>query len=77
MSVRAVAFRLVAEIDGDVVTMDDARVWMVEQALATCRWRGLTLVGVAGQATAALETWHASCGRLEIELSWLLDSSNQ
>jgi hypothetical protein len=75
MSVRAVAFRLVADIDGDVAAVDDDRVWMVERALAACRWRGLTLVGVAGQAAAALEIWHASCRLLDLELARLLDSA--
>jgi hypothetical protein len=75
MSVRAVARRLVEAIDGEVVSIDDDRVWMVERALSACRWRGLTVVGVARQAAAALESWHVSRQRLEIELAWLLDSS--
>ena len=75
MTVRAVAFRLVEAIEGDVVAVEDCRVWMVERALLACRWRGLTVAGMACQAAAALESWHASCRRLEIELAWLLDSS--
>jgi len=74
MSVRAVAVRLVAELDGEVVALDDGRVWMVKQALLACRWRALTVASVARQAAAALETWHASHRRLELELAWLLDS---
>jgi hypothetical protein len=35
---------------------DDGRAWMVEHALATCRWRGLTVVGVACQVGDAVET---------------------
>jgi hypothetical protein len=50
-------------------------VWIVERPLAACRWRGLTVAGVARQAAAALDAWHASCRRLEIELARLLDSS--
>ena len=83
MTVRAVAFRLVEAIEGEVVAVDDGRVWRVERALSAveralsaCRWRGLTLAGVAGQAAAALECWDASCRRLEIELARLLDSSS-
>ena len=34
----------------------------------------MTLAGVTRQAAAALESWHASCRRLDIELVWLLDS---
>ena len=75
MSVGAVAVRLVEAIDGDGLAIDENRVWMVAQALSACRWRGLTVAGVARQAAAALETWHVSRPRLEIELAWLLDSS--
>jgi hypothetical protein len=75
MKVRVVAFRLVEEIERQVVAMDDPRVSMVEQALSECRWRGLTLVGLARQAAAALETWHASRRRLDTELARLLESS--
>jgi len=76
MTVRAVAHRLVAAIDGDAVIADDGRVWMVERALSSCRWRDLTLAGVAQQAAAALETWHASWQRLELELSRVLDANS-
>ena len=75
MNVRAVARRLVEEIDGDVVAVDDGRVWTVERALWACRWRGLTVAGVARQACAALESWDANCRRLDIELVSLLDGS--
>ena len=74
---RAVACRLVEAIDGEVARPDDGRVWIVERALSACRWRGLTVAGVARQAAAALESWHASCRRLEVELAWLLDSSRE
>jgi hypothetical protein len=70
----AVAVRLVAELDGEVVALDDGRVWIVKRAPLACRWRGLTVAGVARQAPAALETWHASHRRLELELAWPLDS---
>ena len=76
MTVQAVAFRLVEALEGEVVAVDDGRVWLVERALSACRWRGLTLAGIAGQAAAALECWDASCRRLEIELARLLDSSS-
>ena len=69
------AVRLVEAIDGDGLAIDEGRVWMVAQALSACRWRGLTVAGVARQAAAALERWHVSRRRLEIELAWLLDSS--
>jgi hypothetical protein len=74
MRTDVVARRLVEEIDGDPVATDDDRVWMVEQALSACRWRGLTIAGVARQAAAALEAWDASRRWLDIELAWLLDS---
>jgi hypothetical protein len=74
MTVQAVAVRLVAELDGDVLGADDGRVWMVQRTLSACRWRGLTLVGVARQAAAALESWNASHRQLELELAWLLDT---
>jgi hypothetical protein len=74
MSARVVACRLVEEIDRDLVAADDDRVWIVEQALSACRWRGLTVAGVARQAAAALETWEANRRWLDIELAWLLDS---
>ena len=73
MTVRAVALRLVEAIEHGEVAVDDGRVWIVERSLSACRWRGLTVAGVACQAGAALERWHASCRRLEIELAWLLD----
>ena len=73
--VAAVAVRLVEAIDGDGLAIDENRVWTVAQALSACRWRGLTVAGVARQAAAALEAWHVSRRRLEIELAWLLDSS--
>jgi hypothetical protein len=73
-SVRAVAQRLVEEIAGDVADPDDVRVWVVEQALSVCRWRSLTVAGLARQAEVALEMWHVSCRRLELELAWLLAS---
>ena len=76
MTLRAVAHRLVAAVDGDAVITDDGRVWMVERALSSCRWRALTLAGVAQQAAGALETWHASWQRLELELSRLLDANS-
>ena len=76
MTVRAIAFRLVAALDGEVLATDDGRVWMVQRTLSACRWRGLTLAGVARQAAAALETWHASQRQLELELAWLLDSGS-
>ena len=65
MTVRAVAFRLVEAIEGGGVAVDDGRVWIVERALSACRWRGLTVAGAARQAAAALESWHASCRRLD------------
>lgn len=34
----------------------------------------MTLAGVTRQAAAAMESWQASCRRLDIELIWLLDS---
>ena len=77
MTSRAVALRLVEAIEGDAVAMDDGRVWMVERALSACRWRGLTVEGVARQAAVALDDWHASWRRLEIELAWLLADSAQ
>ena len=76
MTVRAVAFRLVEAIENGEVAADDGQVWIVERALSACRWRGLTVSGIARQAAAALERWHTSCRRLEIELAWLLDSSS-
>src|SRR5438105_1266484 len=76
MTVRAVAQRLVEAIDGDAVIPDDGRVWMVERALSSCRWRALTLAGVAQQAAGALDTWHASWQRLELELSRVLDAES-
>ena len=72
---RAVAVRLVEEIDRDLVAMDDDRVRMVAHAPSACRRQGLTVAGVARQAAAALESWHASCRRLDGQLAWLLDSS--
>jgi hypothetical protein len=44
ITVRAVAFRLVEAIEGDVVAAGDSRVWIVERATAGCgswsgRWR--------------------------------------
>ena len=75
MTARAVALRLVCEIEGEAVAVDDDRVWVVERALSACRWRGLTLAGVAGEAAAALEVWDAGCRRLELELAKLLDSA--
>jgi hypothetical protein len=74
MSVRAVAVRRVAENDGEVVALDDGRVWIVKRARLACRWRGLTVAGVARRTAGALETWHASHRRFELELAWLLDS---
>jgi|tagenome__1003787_1003787.scaffolds.fasta_scaffold20989002_7 hypothetical protein len=74
MRAPVVARRLVEELDGDVVAAGDDRVWMVERALSACRWRGLTIAGVARQAAAALETWEANRRWLDIELAWLLDS---
>ena len=78
MTVQAVALRLVAELDGEIPGTDDGRVWMVQrmQMPSACRWRGLTPAGVARQAAAALETWHASQRQLELELAWLLDSGD-
>jgi hypothetical protein len=73
MSLRAVALRLVEEIDGGRPAADDDRVWMVERSLSGCRWRGLTVAGLARQAAAALATWQASRRRLELELASLLD----
>jgi hypothetical protein len=72
MTVRAVAVRLVQAIEREDVQADDGRVWMVEQALSACHWRGLTTEGVARQAAAALEVWHVSRQRLDVELAWLL-----
>ncbi len=74
MTVRAVALRLVEAIEDGEVAVDDGQVWIVERALSACRWHGLTVAGVACQAAAALESWHTSSQRLEIELAWLLDS---
>jgi hypothetical protein len=72
MSVRAVALRLVAALDGEVDAVEDHRVLMVELALSSCRWRALTIKGVAAQAAGALETWNASRWRLDMELARLL-----
>ncbi len=52
-------------------------IWIVQRALSACRWRGLMVAGVARQASAALESWHTSCRRLDIELAWRLDSSTR
>ncbi len=46
---------------------------MVGRVLSACRWRSLTVAGVARQAAAGLETWHASCRRFEVEMASLLD----
>ena len=73
LEVHVVARRLVELLDGEVVDPDDGRIWIVGRALSTCRWRSLTVMGVARQAAAALATWHASCRRLEVELASLLD----
>ena len=73
MTVYAVSRRMVELLDGEVVDPDDGRVWMVGRALSACRWRSLTVVGVARQAAAALESWHASRRRLEVELASLFD----
>jgi hypothetical protein len=75
MTVRAVALRLVGAIEGTGTASDDNRVWMVERVLSACRWRGLTIAGVARQAAVALDVWQTSCQRLEIELAWLLETS--
>ena len=40
MSVPALAGRLVAEIDGEIVAIDHGWVWTVEHALWACPWRG-------------------------------------
>lgn len=72
MTQHVVARCLVELLDGEVVDPDDGRVWIVGRALSTCRWRSLTVAGVARQAAAALATWHASCRRLEAELASLL-----
>ena len=74
MTSRAVALCLVEAIERDAVAADDGRVWMVERTLSACRWRGLTVEGVACQAAVALDAWHASWRRLEIELAGLLDT---
>ena len=59
MSVPALAGRLVAEIDGEIVAIDHGWVWTVEHALWAClAWR--TLAGVARPGGAAPETWDAS-----------------
>lgn len=73
MTLHVVARSLVELLDGEVVDPDDGRVWIVGRALSTCRWRSLTVTGVARQAAAALAAWHASCRRLEVELASLLD----
>jgi len=73
MTVRAVALRLVEELVGEAVAADDGRLWAVERALTACHWRGLTVPGLVGQAVIALDSWHASCRWLEIQLSLLLD----
>ena len=73
MTVLAVARRLVELIDGEVGDADDGRVWMVERALSGCRWRGLTVAGVAHQAAVALQTWQASCRLPEVGLVSLFD----
>lgn len=75
MTVRAVALRLVEELVGEAVAADDDRVWVVERALTACHWRGLTVPGLVGQAVIALQSWHASCRWLELELAWLLDDN--
>jgi hypothetical protein len=72
MSSRAVARRLVEELDGEAVVPDDPRAEMVERALAACRWRGLTIAGVARQAATSLEVWHTSRRRLDAELARVL-----
>jgi hypothetical protein len=76
MTVHAVARRLVEEIDGNAAATDDGRVWIVERALSGCRWRGLTVAGVARQAAAALESWDASLRRIDLELARLLDADD-
>ena len=53
--------------------MGDDRVWIVEQAPSACRWQGLTVAGVARQAAATLESWHASCRRLDVQPARLLE----
>ena len=73
MTVDAVAPFLVELLDGEVTDPDDGRVWMVGRALSACRWRSLTVAGVARLATEALEAWHGDCARLEGELASLLD----
>jgi hypothetical protein len=73
MTVDAVAWCLVELLEGEVADPDDGRVWMVGSVLSACRWRSLTAAGVARQAIAAVEAWHASCRRLEAELASLLD----
>jgi len=55
MTARAVAFRSVEAIEGDLVAADDRPVWIVEQTLAARRWPGLTVAGVARHAAVALD----------------------
>src|SRR3954452_6332370 len=73
MTVHAVALRVVEALDGDAVDPDDGRVWMVGRGLSACRWRSLTVAGLARQAAEALETWEDSRRRLDVELASLLD----
>ena len=75
MAERAGAYRLVEAIEGGGIAVDDDGIWIVQRALSACRWRGLTVAGAARQASAALESWHTSCRRLDIELAWLIDGS--
>jgi hypothetical protein len=72
MSPRAVAMCLAPSSTARWLRTTVASGWWSGR-LSACRWRSLTLAGVAGQAAAALETWHASCRLLDLELTRLLD----
>jgi hypothetical protein len=77
MTLPAVARNIVAALAReawDEAGPDDHVLWIVERALAECRWRSLTAAGVARQALRALDSWEASVRRLDVELARLLAS---
>jgi hypothetical protein len=69
------ALRLVEAIEGDALAVDDGRLWIVQRALTPCRWRSLTVAGVAGQAAVVLDAWRAGCRPAEIELARPLEGT--
>ena len=68
MTLAAVARTIVAALAreaSDDAGPDGHLLWVVERALAECRWRSLTAAGLARQALRALDSWEASVHRLD------------